>query len=295
MKTYEKFAEAIVSATLASDAAWTKPWKVGQAFGLPRNALTGRDYRGCNILLLLSRHFASREWLTYKQATEVGGHVRKGQKGTPIFFFSMIEKKNNQDKDNQDEDQDDGIPVFRSFTVFNVEQIDGLDKTKLAGAENAEPTATTEEEAEAKIFADCEKMMNLSTWSEDSTQAYYNPVSDEIHLPRRRDFVSLSEFWGTALHELAHWTGHASRLNRAKGMASRMGTDGYAREELVAESASWLLAATLGTPHEPKNSAAYLSSWVKKFADKPRELYSAIAQAQKAVDFLLEKSGLKIG
>lgn len=294
MKTYEKFAEAIVSATLASDAAWTKPWKVGQAFGLPRNALTGRDYRGCNILLLLSRHFASREWLTYKQAAEMGGHVRKGQKGTPIFFFSMIEKKNKED--NQDEDdRDDGIPFLRCFTVFNVEQIDGLDKTKLAGAENAETTATTEEEAEAKIFADCEKMMNLSTWSEDSTQAYYNPASDEIHLPRRRDFVSLSEFWGTALHELAHWTGHASRLNRAKGMASRMGTDGYAREELVAESASWLLAATLGTPHEPKNSAAYLASWVKKFADKPRELYTAIAQAQKAVDFLLEKSGLKIG
>ena len=81
MKNYEKFAEAIVTATLASDAAWTKPWKVGQAFGLPRNALTGRDYRGCNILLLLSRHFASREWLTYKQAAEMGGHVRKGQKG----------------------------------------------------------------------------------------------------------------------------------------------------------------------------------------------------------------------
>ena len=289
MGTYEKFAEAIVSATLASDAAWTKPWKVGQAFGLPRNAKTGKDYRGCNILMLLSRHFASREWLTYKQAAEMGGHVRKGQKGTPIFFFSMIEKKN---KEEDEDDRNDGIPFLRCFTVFNVEQIEGLDKTKLA---NPETDATPSEDAEAKIFADCEKMMNLSTWSEDSTSAYYNPVSDEIHLPRRRDFVSLSEFWGTALHELAHWTGHASRLNRAKGMASRMGTDGYAREELIAESASWLLAATLGTPHEPKNSAAYLSSWVKKFADKPRELYSAIAQAQKAVDFLLEKSGLKIG
>ena len=201
----------------------------------------------------------------------------------------MIEKKN---KEEDEDDQDDGIPFLRCFTVFNVEQIEGLDKTKLA---NPETDATPSEDAEAKIFADCEKMMNLSTWSEDSTQAYYNPVSDEIHLPRRRDFVSLSEFWGTALHELAHWTGHASRLNRVKGMTSRMGTDGYAREELNAESASWLLAATLGTPHEPKNSAAYLSSWVKKFADKPRELYSAIAQAQKAVDFLLEKSGLKIG
>lgn len=291
MGTYEKFAEAIVTATLASDAAWTKPWKVGQAFGLPRNAKTGKDYRGCNVLMLLSRNFASREWLTYKQAAEMGGHVRKGQKGTPIFFFSLVEKK----KEDQDQDEKDEIPVLKCFTVFNVEQIDGLDKTKLAGAEKVETAATPSEDAEAKIFADCEKMMNLSTWSEDSTSAYYNPVSDEIHLPRRRDFVSLSEFWGTALHELAHWTGHASRLNRAKGMASRMGTDGYAREELVAESASWLLAATLGTPHEPKNSAAYLSSWVKKFADKPRELYSAIAQAQKAVDFLLEKSGLKIG
>lgn len=291
MGTYEKFAEAIVSATLASDAAWTKPWKAGKAFGLPRNAKTGKDYRGCNVLMLLSRHFASREWLTYKQAAEMGGHVRKGQKGTPIFFFSLVEKKN----EDQDQDEKDEIPVLKCFTVFNVEQIDGLDKTKLADKETSETDATAEKEAEAKIFADCEKMMNLSTWSEDSTQAYYNPASDEIHLPHRKDFVSLSEFWGTALHELSHWTGHPSRLNRANGMASRMGTDGYAREELIAESASWLLAATLGTPHEPKNSAAYLSSWVKKFADKPRELYSAIAQAQKAVDFLLEKSGLKIG
>ena len=204
MNTYEKFAEAIVSATLASDAAWTKPWKVRQAFGLPRNAKTGKDYRGCNVLMLLSRNFASREWLTYKQAAEMGGHVRKGQKGTPIFFFSLVEKK----KEDQDQDEKDEIPVLKCFTVFNVEQIDGLDKTKLAGAENAEPTATTEEEAEAKIFADCEKMMNLSTWSEDSTSAYYNPVSDEIHLPRRRDFVSLSEFWGTAPVSYTHLRAH---------------------------------------------------------------------------------------
>ena len=128
-------------------------------------------------------------------------------------------------------------------------------------------------------------------WYEDDTKAYYVPSRDEIHLPNRRTFSSLSGFWGTAMHELAHWTGHESRLNR--DMRHSFGSQKYAREELIAEVSSWLLAVTLGTPHEPQNSASYLASWVRDFKDKPRELYSAISQAQKVVDYLLETAGIE--
>ena len=133
--------------------------------------------------------------------------------------------------------------------------------------------------------------MNLSVWREDDVKAYYVPPRDEIHLPNRRTFSSLSGFWGTAMHELSHWTGHESRLNR--DMCHSFGSQKYAREELVAEVSSWLLAVTLGTPHTPQNSASYLASWVRDFKDKPRELYSAISQAQKVVDYLLETAGIE--
>ena len=129
-------------------------------------------------------------------------------------------------------------------------------------------------------------------WYENDTQAYYIPSRDEIHLPNRLTFSSLSGFWGTAMHELAHWTGHESRLNRA--IENNFGNRAYAREELVAEVSSWLLAVSLGTPHEPQNSASYLASWVSDFKDKPRELYRAISQAQKVVDYLLETAGIEL-
>ena len=284
----ETFAKKVTDMVLSNSAPWVKPWGANQAKGLPVNALTGKPYRGCNIMLLLSTPFKSRGWLTFKQVSSIGGKVLKGSRATDIFFFTTIQKEKEDAKTGEKVLVD--IPCLKNFKVFNLEQCELPEDAPLKYHPEDSTDSTTDDD-NTGIFDECEKLLNLSVWYEDDTKAYYIPSRDEIHLPNRRTFSSLSGFWGTALHELSHWTGHESRLKR--DMQHAFGSKKYAREELVAEVSSWLLAVTLGTPHEPQNSAAYLASWVRDFKDKPRELYSAISQAQKVVDYLLETSGIE--
>lgn len=283
----ETFSKKVTELVLNNSAPWVKPWGVNQTRGLPVNALTGRPYRGCNIMFLLATPFKSRGWLTFKQVSSIGGKVLKGSKATDIFFFTTIQKEKDDAKTGETVLVD--IPCLKNFKVFNLEQIELPEDAPIKyHPENMDKTQIDDN----PVFDECEKLLNLAVWYENDTQAYYIPSRDEIHLPNRLTFSSLSGFWGTALHELAHWTGHASRLNRA--IENNFGNRAYAREELVAEVSSWLLSVTLGTPHEPQNSASYLASWVRDFKDKPRELYSAISQAQKVVDFLLETAGIEL-
>lgn len=280
------FGKKVVDLVLNSTAPWVRPWGANQAKGLPVNALTGRAYRGCNVMFLLATPFASRGWLTFKQVSSLGGKVKRGSKASDIFFFTIIQTEHTDSKTGEKFLVD--VPCLKNFKVFNLEQCEIPEDAPLKyRPENVDKTPIDDN----PVFDECEKLLNLSVWYEDDVKAYYIPSRDEIHLPNRRTFSSLSGFWGTAMHELSHWTGHESRLNR--DMRHSFGTQKYAREELVAEVSSWLLAVTLGTPHEPQNSAAYLSSWVRDFKDKPRELYSAISQAQKAVDYLLETAGIE--
>ena len=283
----EAFAKKVTDMVLSNSAPWVKPWGANQAKGLPVNALSGKPYRGCNVMLLLATPFKSRGWMTFKQVSSVGGKVKKGARASDIFFFTTIEVEKEDIKTGEKVLVD--IPCLKAFKVFNLEQIELPEDAPLKF--HPEETADTAADDNTGIFDECEQLLNLAVWHEDDVKAYYIPSRDEIHLPNRRAFSSLSGFWGTAMHELSHWTGHESRLNRDMGHA--FGTQKYAREELVAEISSWLLAVTLGTPHEPQNSAAYLASWVKDFKDKPRELYSAISQAQKTVDYLLETAGIE--
>ena len=283
----ETFSKTVVELVLSNRAPWVKPWGVNQARGLPVNALTGKAYRGCNVLFLLATPFKSRGWMTFKQVASVGGKVKKGARASDIFFFTTIQKEKDDAKTGETVLVD--IPCLKTFKVFNLEQIELPEDAPIKyHPENMDKTQIDDN----PVFDDCEKLLNLAVWYEDDVKAYYVPSRDEIHLPNRRAFSSLSGFWGTAMHELAHWTGHASRLNRA--IENNFGNRAYAREELVAEVSSWLLSVTLGTPHEPQNSASYLASWVRDFKDKPRELYSAISQAQKVVDYLLETSGIEL-
>ena len=282
----ETFSKKIVDLVLSNSAPWVKPWGVNQARGLPVNALTGRPYRGCNIMFLLATPFKSRGWLTFKQVASIGGKVLKGSRATDIFFFTTIQKEKDDAKTGETVLVD--VPCLKNFKVFNLEQCELPEDAPIKyHPENMDKTQIDDN----PVFDECEKLLNLAVWYENDTQAYYIPSRDEIHLPNRLTFSSLSGFWGTAMHELSHWTGHESRLNRA--IENNFGNRAYAREELVAEVSSWLLAVSLGTPHEPQNSAAYLASWVSDFKDKPRELYSAISQAQKVVDYLLETSGIE--
>lgn len=281
----ETFGKKVVELVLSNSAPWVKPWGANQARGLPVNALTGRPYRGCNVMFLLATPFASRGWLTFKQVSSLGGKVKRGSRATDIFFFTSIEVEKT-DKATGEKVLVD-VPCLRNYKVFNLEQCEIPADAPL----KYRPEDSTETADDTGIFDKCEQLLNLAVWYENDTKAFYIPSRDEIHLPNRRTFSSLSGFWGTAMHELSHWTGHESRLNR--DMCHSFGSQKYAREELIAEISSWLLAVTLGTPHEPQNSAAYLASWVKDFKDKPREIYSAISQAQKVVDYLLETAGIE--
>lgn len=282
----ETFAKKVTEMVLNNRAPWVRPWGANQARGLPVNALTGKPYRGCNVMLLLSTSFKSRGWMTFKQVSSVGGKVKKGSRASDIFFFTTIQKEKEDSKTGEKVLVD--IPCLKNFKVFNLEQVELPEDApiKYHPEETADTTAD-----DTGIFDECEKLLNLAVWFENDTKAFYIPSRDEIHLPNRRTFSSLSGFWGTAMHELSHWTGHESRLNR--DMCHSFGSHKYAREELIAEVSSWLLAVTLGTPHEPQNSASYLASWVRDFKDKPRELYTAISQAQKVVDYLLETAGIQ--
>ena len=284
----ETFAKKVTDMVLSNSAPWVKPWGAKQAKGLPVNALTGKAYRGCNVMLLLATPFKSRGWMTFKQVSSIGGKVIKGSKATDIFFFTMIQTEHTDSKTGEKVLVD--VPVLKNFKVFNLEQCEIPEDAPLKYRPEASTDSTTDDD-NTGIFDECEKLLNLAVWREDDVKAYYVPSRDEIHLPNRRTFSSLSGFWGTALHELSHWTGHESRLNR--DMCHSFGSQKYAREELVAGVSSWLLAVTLGTPHEPQNSASYLASWVRDFKDKPRELYTAISQAQKVVDYLLETAGIE--
>lgn len=282
----ETFAKKVTEMVLSNSAPWVRPWGANQAKGLPVNALTGRAYRGCNVMFLLATPFQSRGWLTFKQVSSLGGKVKRGSRATDIFFFTSIEVEKT-DKATGEKVLVD-VPCLRNYKVFNLEQCELPADAPIKYNPEDSTEAPTDD---TSVFDECEKLLNMSVWHEDDVKAYYIPSRDEIHLPNRRTFSSLSGFWGTAMHELSHWTGHESRLNR--DIQHAFGTQKYAREELIAEVSSWLLAVTLGTPHEPQNSAAYLASWVRDFKDKPRELYSAISQAQKAVDYLLETAGIE--
>ena len=284
----EAFSKKVTDMVLSNRAPWVKPWGANCAKGLPMNALTGRPYRGCNVMFLLATPFKSRGWLTFRQVSSIGGKVKRGSRASDIFFFTTIQKEKEDAKTGEKVLVD--IPCLKNFKIFNLEQCEIPSDAPLKFHPEASTDSTTDDD-NTVIFDECEKLLNMAVWYEYDVKAYYVPSRDEIHLPNRRTFSTLSGFWGTAMHELSHWTGHESRLNR--DMCHSFGSQKYAREELIAEVSSWLLAVTLGTPHEPQNSAAYLASWVRDFKDKPREIYSAISQAQKVVDYLLETAGIE--
>ncbi|HDF2330381.1 TPA: DUF1738 domain-containing protein, partial [Morganella morganii] len=219
---YQTVTDNIIRALEAGVKPWVCPWTGnGAASGLPANFSTGTAYSGINIMLLWSsaaeQGYTDPRWLTYKQAAEQGGQVRKGEHGTTIIYYKMLEKEN-------EAGETEHIPMLKTFTVFNVQQIDNL-----AIEYAALPAASFDpiEKAEALTARSGAKI------TEKGIQAFYRPATDEIYLPERFLFNNAADFYATQLHELIHWTGAKSRLNREKG--GKYGSDKYAFEELIAE------------------------------------------------------------
>jgi len=280
---YEIITERIMEKLEAGTVPWHKPWTA--AGGAPSNLVSGKEYRGVNVFLLACEDFASPYWVTFKQAKQLGGTVRKGERSTPVVFWKWI----NRTSDNSDtgETETKQIPLLRYYSVFNVEQCDGITHKRLK-VQAEEPAPFNPIEAAEAIVANYPAPPPISHDGRGS--AYYRPTNDSIHMPKQETFCSEEHYYATLFHEMAHSSGHESRLARP-GVTSpiRYGSHPYSQEELVAEMGSAFLLAEAGIDSEGlvENSAAYIESWLKALKNDKKLLVMAAAQAQKAADRIL--------
>lgn len=261
---------------------WIKPWSTA-GFGVTRpRRFTGEHYRGINTLILWDAAdrvgYSASTWVTFKQALEAGGHVRKGERGTTVVYASTFSRTV--------EDQATGdsleaqIPFLKSYTVFNVEQCDDLPAEL-----TAKPAATTEL---ARIDAAEAFVDNTGAiFVPGGGRAYYAPSADVVAMPPRQAFRSAEDWYSTLLHELVHWSGAQSRCNRTFG--TRFGDTAYAREELVAELGASFLCADLGIEAVPREDhASYLASWLEVLKNDKRAIFQAASLASASADYLHE-------
>jgi len=281
---YQVVTDRIVAQLEAGTAPWRKPWNT--TVGRPQN-LDGRPYRGINILLLGLSDHTSPFWLTFKQAQERGGNVRKGEKGTLIVFWKTLRISEVDEATGQKVSK--VIPLLRYFYVFNLEQTEGVKVPKRvrdweAGQENHEhePLLSAEE-----VIAGY-RANGGPEIQENGTEAFYRPAADVITLPPRATFPNGDEFYSTLFHEIAHSTGHESRLNRKQD--NGFGSHEYGREELVAEMTSAFLQAETGVEGAFDNSAAYLQSWISTIKEDVRAVVVAAGAAQRATDLVLGRT-----
>ena len=280
---YARVTDRIIADLEQGLRPWLKPWNAENAAGRITRPLrhNGTPYSGINVLLLWSeavaRGFSAPFWMTFRQAAELGGHVRKGETGSLVVYANRIRKTETDEDGNEAERE---IPFLKGYTVFNVEQIDGLP------AHYTIPTATVLDPV-ARI-AGAERFLTGcgATVRHGGNRAWYSPGSDSIQLPPFESFRDAESYYATFTHELTHWTGHATRLDRAFGRKS-LDAEGYAREELVAELGSAFLSADLGlTPEARDDHAAYIGHWLAVLKGDKRFIFSAAAHAQRAADFL---------
>ena len=267
-----------------------KPWNAGHTAGKITRPLrhNGIPYQGMNILLLWGESFekgyAAPIWMTFKQTQELGGHVRKGEKGSLVVYANKLTRTETDDKGEEIEKQ---IPFMKGYAVFNVEQVDGLPAHYYGKPENPLPLAERLDHAERFIT-------NTGvTIQHGGNSAYYAPGKDLVQMPPFESFKDRESYYATILHELIHATSHKSRLDRSFN-AKRFGDNGYAREELVAELGAAFLSADLGiTPEVREDHAAYLAHWLKALQEDKRAIFSAAAHAQRAADFLKDLQTVK--
>lgn len=274
---YLEVTDRIIESLKNGVIPWERPW----ASGAPRNAESGRRYRGINRLMLeltaLQRGFESTGWLTYNAARRLGGHVRRGETGTMVIFYERRPKRP-VDNPSWDLETDDEYAFFaRHHFVFSLDQVEGLDglRSYHAGLFAApDPCARADqiiERSGAQIV-------------HAGDVAAYSPDEDRIYLPPRSVFTSTAGFYSTSMHELTHWSGHPSRLNRS--FEGRFGQPEYAAEELIAELGSAFLCTEAGL-ETVSQSASYIDGWLKLFEGDCRAIFTAAREAQIATDFLL--------
>jgi antirestriction protein ArdC len=282
---YKEVTDRIVGELEQGRVPWVQPWgSAKSAFGLPKNAATGRAYSGINILILwgavIEQGFPAQHWLTFRQALTLGGHVRKGERGTTVCYADRFTPRAEIERVARDGGKPDVVPFLKRFTVFNAAQCEGLPEHVL-GSAPVIPEREIVPLAEAVIAA------TGADFRIGGDKAFYVPAEDYIRVPPQPAFFHQIDYYRTALHELGHWTGHTSRLNR--DLSGRMGSNPYAREELVAEMSSAFLCASLGIMPTVRH-ADYLGAWLEVLREDSRAIFRAASQAAKAAEFVLRGS-----
>jgi antirestriction protein ArdC len=280
---YTRVTSHIVAKLEGGTRPWMQPWNARHLAGPVSRPLrhNGKSYSGVNIICLWMTAevsgFSCPYWMTFQQARELGGFVKKGEHGSPVVYASTFKKKEQTD-DGQDSEHE--IPFLKSHTVFNASQCEGLPQHFYQLAEPSQNKLERIERAE-EFFKNTQADIRTG-----GDRAFYSPADDYIRLPPFETFRDAESHAATLAHELTHWTRHDSRLNRDFGQ-KRFGDDAYAVEELVAELGSAFLCADLQiTPEVREDHASYLAHWLKVLKQDKRAIFTAASHASKAVDFL---------
>lgn len=287
INVYEVINQRIMELLEQGTVPWRKPWNAEG--NMPRNLISKKEYRGINLFLLNAMPYSSSYWMTFKQAQDKGGTVRKGEKSTMVIFWKWLDRTGTVSEPGEAVDAGlckGKIPMLRYYNVFNVEQCDGI--------QTPEPKETVNEfspiERAEELIA---TMPHRPDIRYGGNRAYYSPGLDYIQLPNQHTFNSPEEYYSTCFHELTHASGHATRLGRKTILEpSYFGSHEYSKEELVAEMGSAFLCGHSGIEQNTlENSAAYIHGWLKVLKGENKLLVHAAAQAQKAVDYILNQKG----
>jgi len=280
---YQKVTDKIVADLEKGELSWLKPWSADNMDGRIVKPLrhNGMPYNGINVLMLwgaaIEGGYCSPFWMTFKQAKEFGAHVKKGERGSLVVYANSITKTEEQDDGSEEERT---IPFMKGYSVFNVEQIEGLPEHFYSKPEPVIDGAERISHAEAFFAATGADIRH------GGNSAHYSGGSDHVQMPVFESFRSPEAYYATLAHELTHWTKHDSRLARDFGR-KRWGDEGYAKEELVAELGAAFLCADLAlTPEPGEDHAAYIQSWLKVLKNDKRAIFAAAAHAQRAADYL---------
>jgi antirestriction protein ArdC len=268
---YQEITNQMIAQLEAGTPPWTRPWKNGKAtFDMPHNGESGRAYSGINQLILWCSNYVDTRWLTFNQIRNLGGS-NKGQKATTVTVWKTFkgEDKNGKEK---------SIPFCRAHSIWNMEQLTGIDKDKLYPA----PEATEEK---ATTGTDLAEQVGAKLLPYGGNKAYYVPSQDAIRLPTQEQFIGDNSFDAVMFHELTHWTAHKSRKDR--DLTGRFGDDRYAAEELIAEIGSAFLCARFGVELSGLQHASYVDHWLKIMKGDKKAIFTAASQARQAVEFMV--------
>ncbi|WP_342724145.1 zincin-like metallopeptidase domain-containing protein [Bradyrhizobium sp. B097] len=281
---YDEITSKIIRELEAGRVPWVQPWGTSAAnasLAMPKSATTGRQYSGINVLILwgaaTERGFTGQSWLTFRQALSLGGHVRKGERGTTVVYADRFVPAEEKRRASETGDEAQAIPFLKRFTVFNTDQCDNL-PPEVAMTAPPPPPGLIEPRVEKLIKA---TGINFRI---GGNRACYVPAEDYVQVPPPQAYFEPINWHRTALHELAHASGHPSRLNR--DLSGSYGTRKYAFEELVAEISSAFSCASLGIAPTVRH-ADYIGCWLDVLREDNRAIVRAASQASKVADYLL--------